>query len=636
MRKYSSSIPRTKTVENENSTWIRGLNTNVSNTQIRKDEMSLATDIQIIEDGKIQCPRDGQAYYGSTSGSRVTGLHSFYKSDGTKKLIRTSATKLQEYNGSGWDDVSGYTYTTTLDTNFVTAYDRAYIVNGTDPLTYYDGSTITSFSSISAPSAPTVTRTGSAGTYTFSYKITAISATGETEASTAGTTTLNQATLDDTSYMNLSWSAVTNAIGYSIYGRKDGQWSFIAYNEGNGSVTYVDKGVITPSEYFPAPEANSTDGPTGKYITVYKDSLFIAGDPTAPSRLYYSAGGAQINDFTIANGGGFIDISRNDGQSITGLVVYRNSLIVFKDRSIYQFQFTTEGLPSLVQINPRIGCVSSRSIVAVENDVLFLSHIGIYALGNEAGFAFDVLRTNELSSRIRTIIKAIEPTKLSRVSALYVNDSSKKLVIFSYTPSGMTTNSEAVVWDRERLGWYKWTNINANSWTEWVDSSDDTHFLYGDDSSGYVKEILSGTSDFGSAISGIFRLRAEDFGKAYGYKRLMDVDLIFREPQGSITFNIIKEGVTTEQTVNISTVTPSVNFGHYIFSEFTFADSTGSGVSAQDESILRSIRTLNLEGRSFLYEFANVGSGSFVLIEVHDTARFRPSGRRDAEEIVTV
>lgn len=620
-----------------NDRWIRGLNTTVSNTQIRPDELSEATDIELVEDGKVQCPRSGQAYYGASSGSRVTGLYSYNKSDGTKKLLRTAGTKLQEYSAGSWSDVSGFTYTTGLDTNGVTAYDRLYLANGTDPLTYYDGSSITSFTAISAPTISSVTRTGTTGSYTYSYKVTAVTAVGETNPSAAVSQTLNQAVLDASNFMTVAWGTVTDAIGYNVYGRKDGDWRFIAFIEGNTSTSYVDKGTVTPSPVFTPPEGNSTAGPKGKYVALFKDSLFIFGDPANPSRLSYSGGGDKINDFTIGGGGGFIDISKNDGQIGTGLIVFKNTLLVFKEDSIYQFSFDTSGLPSVVLVNPSVGAIAPRSIIAVENDVFFASRRGVFTIGNEAGFAFDVLRTNELSSRVRSIYKTIDPAYISRIAAVYVSDANKNLAVFAYTPSGTTTNSRALVYDRERLGWYKWTNIQANCWTEWRGTDGVTHYLYGDDASGYVKEILTGTDDFGSAIRGVFRIKAESFKELDRYKRLKDISLVLRRPTGSIQVNLIKDGVETAFTTSIDTIRPSVNWGHYIFTEFLFGESIGEGTTAQDENVKRVLRNVNTEGRSFMLEFDNQGSGaSFTLLMTTLIAKPRSPRYSRSEEVVSL
>jgi len=638
-RKYELPKRKTKLLTSQQDKWIRGLNTLVSNTQIRDDELSSATDIQLVEDGKIQCPRDGQGYFGNSSGSRVTGLFAYYKSDGTRQLLRIEGTHLQKYNTStsNWDNISGATYTTTLRTEGVVAYDKLYLENGTDNLSYYDGSSISTFTAISAPSAPTVTRTGSSGSYTYSYKITAVTATGESTASSAGSTTLNQAALDTSNYMTVSWSAVTNATGYNVYGRKDGFWTFITYLEGNGSTSYVDKGTVTPSPVFTPPEGNSTGGQKGKYIALYKDSLFIFGDPSNPSRLYYSGGGDNITDFTIGGGGGFIDISKNDGQVGTGLIVFKNTLIVFKEESIYQFSFDSSGLPQVVQVNPSIGCIAPRSIVAVENDIFFASRRGVFTIGNEAGFAFDVLRTNELSSRVRSIYNTIDPAYIQNTSAVYATTGNVNLVIFAFTPAGSTTNSQAIVYDRERLGWYKWTNIKANCWLSWRGTDGVLYVLYGDDSSGYVKKILSGTNDFGSAIEGTFQLKSDDFKDITTYKSLKDISIVLREPSGNANLSVIVDGTTSTYSANISTISPAINWGHYVFNRFLFVEAYGSGaVTTGDEIVLRTKRNLNSEGKTFALQFNNGSSGaSFTLLNTKMTASPRSERYRHSGDVIT-
>lgn len=636
-RQYNVNFKDEAPVISTQESWIRGLNTLVSATQIKPNELSEAVDIQLIEDGKIQCPRDGQSYYGSSNGSRNHGLFSYYLSNGTKKLVRAISTKLQVYNAGTWDDISGYTYTASKNAEAVTAYDKLYVVNGTDPLTYYDGSTITSFTAISAPTTPTVTRTGTTGTYTYSYKITAVTAVGETTPSSAGTQVANVATLDNTTYMTVTWSAVTNAIGYNVYGRKDGSWYFMAYIEGNGSLSYADKGQDTPYELAIPPTENTTNGPVGKDIELYKDTLFIIGDPANPSRLYYSAGGDKINDFSAANGGGSIDISKNDGEQGIALKPFKNTMLVFKEGSIYQFSFSSTGAPQVSQVTGSIGAVSTRGVVTVENDIFFASRRGIFTIGNEAGFAFDVLRTNELSAKIRSVYQTIDTAYIQNISAVYATTANTNLVIFSYTPTGSTTNSKAIVYDRERLGFVEWTNIQANCWTNFIDSTGETHILYGDDSSGYVKEILSGSNDFGTAIEGSFALSAEAFKDITRYKRIKDLTVVLRNPSGSANLSIVSDGTTTSFMANVNTVSPTINFGHYVFNRFLFGSSYGSGaVTSQDDFIERTRRNINAEGRNFQVKMNNGSSGaSFVLLNCTMSAKQRSLRYRKSTDLIS-
>lgn len=520
----------------------------------------------------------------------------------------------------------------------VTAYDNLYICNGVDVLTKYDGTSITSFTAVGSPTISGVTRTGgSAGTYTFSYKVTSVSDNGESMPSAASTATADVDELTSSIYMTIGWGVVTGAVGYNVYGRKGGQWYFMAYVDGNGSVSWIDDGSITPEPMFPPPEGDSTQGPRGKYITLYKDTLFIYGDRKNPSRLYYSGGGDMIDDFSVANGGGFIDVSKNDGTVGTGMIQYRNSLIVFKEDSIYKFEFTTSGLPSLEQINPAVGAISRRSIVAVENDIYFASRRGVFTVGNEPGFAFDILRTNEISARVRPVFQSINSSYMSRISSVYATADNYNLVIFAYTDAGQTSNTKALVFDRERMAWYEWTNIQAGCWTQYNETvqSGDTKVLYGHDSDGYVCQILTGSDDFGTGIHGRFSTKSVDFGHLNQYKNLKDVDVIIRNSAGSIRVDIVTEGVTTQRSATIDTVFPSTNWGHYVLSEFLLGESYGEDNTNISRTSVKTLRNNNIEGRSFMLTFDNNSSASFVLLEADMTAKPRSERYRHSDDIIS-
>jgi hypothetical protein len=89
-----------------------------------------------------------------------------------------------------------------------------------------DGQTVAamlvSSATLTVPGVPTVSNVGTGGAVTYSYRITALSGIGETTAGTAGTTATGNATLDGTNYNRVTWTAVTGATGYKVYGRTAG------------------------------------------------------------------------------------------------------------------------------------------------------------------------------------------------------------------------------------------------------------------------------------------------------------------------------------------------------------------------------------------------------------------------------
>ncbi len=82
---------------------------------------------------------------------------------------------------------------------------------------------------------------------------------------------------------------------------------------------------------------------TVSYAELYFGRLFAAGDPAAPSRLYWSkapGGGRTIDDWRPDDAsenvsGGFVDVGIDD-DPITGLFALSNQLLIFKRDSLYR------------------------------------------------------------------------------------------------------------------------------------------------------------------------------------------------------------------------------------------------------------------------------------------------------------
>lgn len=120
-----------------------------------------------------------------------------------------------------------------------------------------------SFSTIvSNPSAPTVTPTLGSGT-TWSYKVTALDASGNTSiASSTGTTTTGAASLDSTHFNTVTWGGIQNAASYKIYrtavGSSPTTTGVIGAVSAGSPLTLVDNGLAGDSSA--APTVNTTGG----------------------------------------------------------------------------------------------------------------------------------------------------------------------------------------------------------------------------------------------------------------------------------------------------------------------------------------------------------------------------------------
>lgn len=131
-----------------------------------------------------------------------------------------SGGKLWKKTSVTWTQVGTTTWNATVRTEFIQVRDRVYIFNGVDPVRYYDGSTITTYTALATPTGLATYKVGTAGTTPYSYRISAFNAVGETLACTAVPLLLGNYNLDATNYNVLTWNLIAGATGYNVWGRE--------------------------------------------------------------------------------------------------------------------------------------------------------------------------------------------------------------------------------------------------------------------------------------------------------------------------------------------------------------------------------------------------------------------------------
>ena len=69
--------------------------------------------------------------------------------------------------------------------------------------------------------------------------------------------------------------------------------------------------------------------------------------------------------------------------------------------------------------------------------------------GNEAQY-YNVLRSNEISSKVRPYIRSLSADSISKICAYYYDAK-----VFISVPTSSGDPDRTLVYDRERLAWYK-------------------------------------------------------------------------------------------------------------------------------------------------------------------------------------
>lgn len=543
--------------------WLGGLNTTQYKNKIKREEMSAAQNVEINVNSVDK--RRGTADVDDTAkDSRSRGGAMYTHSDGTKKIIRASGDSIQEFNTTTdeWDDLTGKTYTSDLNTDFIQAYDNLYVFNGTDNLTKYnkdDSPVITTFTEVTAPTSPSAARGAglSAGTFTAYYVLTHYNEIGETIATSEFSVTHDIKRIQwdaATEKVALSWTNAAGADGTNIYfSTTSGDWTYLDTVEGSTN-SYDDfGGTLLPDGLTEPPDTNQTAGPIAYSGTFDGTRLWCF----KASTLFYSGGGSRdIDHFDSGSGGGALNVAKGDGDEIKKVLATRDgTIIVYKEFSIWKAFFDSSGVINLKNVNQFVGCVGRRAATAVDDDQVFMSRFGLFTLGNQPNFPTDILRVKSISFPIEEELLRITPSNLPYVVLHY---DFKRRLRLAFAEGGSTYNNAEFIF--KYGAWTRNFNINANSYVNFTDVATGTpvleelskqHTLVFADDVGRVYQVDKGYSDRGAAIEAYFDTNQDNQGSPERFKKYYDQDVEIGRLQGTLVITqYFDSGDNIQATIN--------------------------------------------------------------------------------------
>ena len=537
--------------------------------------------------------RWGTKNFGAALVANSDGASEYIKSDGTTELIAiANGVAYKSTDGGSWSSISGATFTAGLQCYFLQmgGYDPTtnayanylYITNGTDALARYDGTSLSTYSSLSAPTGLTASFVASgltSGTYTYYAQVTALNSIGETVGSSEVSRTVNKSrdqwnlAEDKTTWTEKIvwyWNAVSGATRYQIYlSDATGYEALVATTD---ITNWTDDGQLPINPYVEVPYDNTTVGPKAKSMAVSNNRIWLTNNSSDMYKVYFSGTGRNIGAFSDFYGGGWISLERG-GREIPIVVKHYQSgtgegraTVLCKTPdgkgAVWQIEVTaatvgdiTFSVPSAVKVVGSFGTASILGVVATDNDIAFPNKKGWFNLGQEKGY-FNVLRTNERSSNIRPYWRSLIGNKISGICAYYYDAK-----IFISVPTITTGNDKIIIYDTERGNWAIDWSIGAKQFLEYTDTGGNSHFLY---------IPLSGTN-----LIELSENYLNDLGVAFNQsyispllpvsKRMTDI-LNLKEaivelgsPRGSIKFTILGVGKDSSfSTIATATIT---NFG---------------------------------------------------------------------------
>ena len=586
-------------------TWRKGLNTLLRENEINGAEMAQATNMVLIGAG-VPTKRWGSKDFFTAGATGATRFVSSIKdaNDNIQVIAFTDWGFLTKKSGTSYTTITGASWPSGAYIESTQLGGNAYLVSPDRELVRYNFSTLVGFATLTKPTLVTATNMSSAsGTTTWSWRITAVGKSGgETLASTPVSLASLPQDLSKT-IMRIQWTAVSAAsgdlLGYNVYRGSLGNELWVG---GVDELTtrFDDVGSTVSGSTRVVPVADSTGGPRAKYIIRFQDRLILAGIPGEPTKVVISGRFPDQERFDWYAGGGYVYIEPDSGQNITGLGIHQEKLVVFKENSVWQVNLNQIQFGQYLILDPQYklltasqGCSSHRSIVPVENDLMFANRKGIYILRYEPQLQ-NILNANDISAKVRPFFEGLSDADLTSCAGVYID----KKYLLSFPMSKQT-----IVFDRERLSFIgPWTTpYGISRWNKYVDDTGMERWLAADYDDNMVSEFArTYTDDKGSAIRTIFKSKKEDFGDWTLFKTINEVFMNFRSVSGSISVNIYIEdrtgAVVTAKSFTISGTgaTGTSGFGTDLFGL------TGFGLSEN----VPTASTSELPRKSFIYKTA--------------------------------
>ncbi len=612
-----------KTLQLDWQEWRGGLNTLLRQTEIKDNELAQADNLKLVGKG-VPTKREGSADYFLTAPSVATGVQRVRGLKGI--LFASSASGVNELlalsdwgilvkkNGASYTNILGASWVSGYNTEMVQVYNNVYVTNGIDTLKKYNGASIYGFTQLSKPTGVTCTNlSGVSGTFTRSFRISAFNSVGETIASDAVLVSNTPQDLINTT-LRVTWTTSSPAslvAGYGVYGVDQGDERFLTSVD-SSTLRYDYAGVPDPSMLVFPSAADTTSGPIAKYIISHKDKLVMGNIQGYPSRITWSGGGSNVDKFNWRFGGGYVDIDKDAGDEIKGLIEYQDAIVVFKERSIWSVTLAVSGeivVPTVKMIMRGVGAVSHRTIMYVENDVFFLSRRGVYTLGNEPNY-LNVLRTNEVSARIRPIFETLTASQLEQACAIYQGNKYR----LAYPSTTASKNTKEIIYDRERLAWMGPNTYPATPsiYEVYYDGDNKENLIWGDSDDNMVTNMSSSYSnDKGVKIQTILLTKKTAFDNPFRFKQVKNLYSNWRNIAGTPFVNIILEtrdgAIGSAQSFTISASNAGTGWGFDKWGTFKWGSSSGAGSAGGSNDLAKRTR-INKVGRTAQVEVTTSGN----------------------------
>lgn len=271
-----------------------------------------------------------------------------------------------------------------------------------------------------------------------------------------------------------TWDDITGSLT-PVIGTDDHADFAIAENK-----LVLDDGIGTTPPWLWTGSSNATtltadaDLPNGSIIEYHRRHLFIAGNSTQLSRLYFS----ELGDITTYTATDFINVEDNAGDGIIrGLATGLDGLYIWKDSAIWRLTGTSRDDFQLERMVQGIGTLSGSSIAVINSPssnqqlFFFVTQAGDVAV-YDGGIEVTII-SRKISS---SVPKSIAFSRVDEAVACQYEFT----YMLAITNTGSSENDRIYQYDLQHNAWTRFVGMEANAVCTYEDSNGRSVFGFGD------------------------------------------------------------------------------------------------------------------------------------------------------------
>jgi len=304
--------------------------------------------------------------------------------------------------------------------------------------------------------------------------------------------------------------------------------------------TQEDKTIFVDSKSFPIifnssgnttvslTASNSSDVQGAENVAVFKNHAFYSKG----SKIFFTAPNT-VDDFATGNGAGTINI----GFDVTGMVGFRDQLIIFTTDTIKKLVGNTSSDFRLEPITDRIGCINPDSIQEFGGDIAYLSPDGIRLLSATdriGDLALDIASdpiykdANEFIAQTDTFCSVLVRGK-------------SQYRLFAYVPSVQDASAAGLIATKfiaqggSGIAWSRTKGLKVNVADSTYSGAQESIMFANDD--GFCYRMDSGNSFDGDAIEAIYESPFMPITDPQIRKTLYKLTL-YAEPTGTMLLDV--------------------------------------------------------------------------------------------------